>query len=112
MSSLKGEMRSSQRPKLIADLMNTHPISRLIYESLVHSPEGFKLDPNKAPKIVESLARHAQRDDPTAARAVYQLVGLLQYSNGAEAAQSLLTLMMSTVETASPPAKAPWRSRA
>jgi len=92
--------------------MNTHPISRLIYESLVPSPEGFKLDPKQAPKIVESLARSAQRDDPTAARAVYQLVGLLQYSNGAEAARSLLTLMTSTVETSSPPSKAHWRTRA
>jgi hypothetical protein len=92
--------------------MNTHPISRLIYESLVSSPEGFALDPKKAPKIIESLARSAQRDDPTAARAAYQLVGLLQSSNGARAAQSLLSLMMSTVETTSPASKSPWRTRA
>ena len=92
--------------------MNTHPISRLIYESLVSTPEGFTLDPTKAPRIIESLARSAQRDDPTAAKAVYQMVGLLQYSNGAAAAQSLLTLMTCTVETAAPASKAPWRTRA
>ena len=92
--------------------MNTHPISRLIYDSLVQTPEGFTLDPKKAPRILESLAKSAQYDDPSAAKAVYQLVGLLQHSNGAAAAQSLLTLMMSTVETASPPGKAPWRTRA
>jgi hypothetical protein len=92
--------------------MNSHPISRLIYDSLVRSEQGFTLDPEKAPRILESLARSAQFADASAAKAVYQLVGLLQHSNGASAAQALLTLMMSTLETAAPPSKAAWRTRA
>ncbi|MBK7859156.1 MAG: hypothetical protein IPJ65_11155 [Archangiaceae bacterium] len=92
--------------------MNTHPISRLIFQSLLPSPEGFTLDPKQASKIIESLAKSAQRDDPTAVRAAYQMVGLLHYSNGAAAAQSLLVLMTSTIEAGASTSIAPWRTRA
>jgi hypothetical protein len=92
--------------------VNAHPIGKLILEALVSTPEGFTLDESKAPKILELLAKSAQRNDPTAAKAFYELVGLLQHSNGAPAAAALLNLMMSTVEAASPPTKAGWRTRA
>jgi hypothetical protein len=66
-----------------------HPITKLIFDSLVHSPGGFDLDPNKVPLIVSQLTK-----DPASTGPFHETVGLLEMSNGRPAAAALRKLVL------------------
>jgi hypothetical protein len=83
--------------------VSAHPIRKLIYESLVHSPKGFDLDPAKVGKITAQL----QGNDPAAVKAFHETVGMLETGGGKPAATALLGLLLK-----SPAAKAGgWSAR-
>ena len=83
--------------------VSAHPIRTLIYESLIHSPEGFELDPKQVPKIAAQL----QGNDPATFKAFHETVGLLETGGGKPAATALTALLLK-----SPAAKAGgWSAR-
>ena len=47
--------------------MSQHPLRKLIFESLVHSPQGFELDP----KRVRAITDHLRGNDPATVTAFY-----------------------------------------
>lgn len=80
-----------------------HPLNKLIFDSLVHTPKGFDLDPKKAPLIAKQL----KSGGVEATTAFYEVVGMLQVGNGQPAAAALLQLI-----TNPPPVKTGgWGSR-
>lgn len=72
--------------------MSQHPLRKLIFESLVHSPQGFELDP----KRVRAITDHLRGNDPATVTAFYETVGMLEVGNGRPAASALLKLVIDT----------------
>ena len=70
--------------------MSAHPIRKLIYESLIHSPKGFDLDPKQVAKITAQL----QGNDPATFKAFHETVGLLETGGGKPAATALTALLL------------------
>jgi hypothetical protein len=66
-----------------------HPITKLIFDSLVRSPKGFDLDPKRVPVIVHQLT-----NDPAATAAFHETLGLLELSNGQPAADALRQIIL------------------
>jgi hypothetical protein len=83
----------------------------LIVDALRTSPDGLTLDETKVATLVERLGESAARKDLTAAKAVYEMVAVLEKSRGAKAARSLLRLMINGVETTAPKRSKGWRAR-
>jgi hypothetical protein len=72
------------------EAVSVHPIRKLIYESLVHSPKGFDLDPKRAAAITAQLSGN----DPATVKAFHETVGMLQTGGGQPAAAALLALLL------------------
>jgi hypothetical protein len=80
----------------------THPITKVIFDSLVRSPKGFELDRKRLPLITHHLT-----NDPAATAAFHETLGLLELSNGKLAADALRQLI---IDKGGKPAKA-WGAR-
>ena len=91
---------------------STHDrMARLIFESLVSTPQGLDLSPGKHKTITTELVNCAERNDPAGAQAFYETIGILKLTNAHAAASSLTKLMANITGQLQEAQRSGWSAR-
>ncbi len=72
---------------------------RIVFESLVTTPDGLDLQPAKHAAILNLITQALNARDPSPATVIYEVAGRLKLMGSYRAAESLLQMMMNTVAT-------------
>lgn len=72
-------------------------LMRLIFESLIKTPDGLDMQPAKHGPILNLITAAVSAKDSSQANVIYEIAGTLKQMGSYKAADSLLTMMMTTV---------------